>query len=85
MASVDRMNLHTSLPALACAPGGCAHLHESVAVLPWKDHWGERGVQLMARDYAMYENLVKQRPARALYPRVSLPVAAACGSPAPAG
>lgn len=69
MASVDRMNLH-----------------ESVAVLPWKDHWGERGAQLMARDYAMYENLVKQRPARAQgYPRVSLPVAAACGSPAPAG
>jgi hypothetical protein len=45
---------------LAC---GCASLHESVAALPWNDHWGDRGKQVMARDYAMCETLVEQRRA----------------------
>ncbi len=40
---------------------GCAQLHESVAALTWKDQWGNRGPQVLARDYRMCERLVEQR------------------------
>lgn len=40
---------------------GCAQLQPSVAGLPWQDAWGDRGRQVLARDYAMCERLVEQR------------------------
>ncbi|HQZ08070.1 MAG: hypothetical protein KBF63_11220 [Rhodoferax sp.] len=46
-----------ALPALTA----CASLHGSVASLPWKDAWGDRGTQVLARDHAMCEQLVEQR------------------------
>lgn len=46
-----------ALPMLAA----CSHLHESTAALPWKDGWGDRGSQVLARDHAMCERLVEQR------------------------
>jgi hypothetical protein len=39
----------------------CAQLLPSVAALPWQDAWGDRGHQVLARDYAMCERLVEQR------------------------
>ncbi|MCP5280707.1 MAG: hypothetical protein H6930_03730 [Rhodoferax sp.] len=41
----------------------CTHLHASVAALPWKDGWGDRGPQVLARDHAMCERLVEQHRA----------------------
>ena len=52
------------LPAAVLAVlllSSCAHMHESVAALSWQDHWGDRGRQVLARDYAMCERLVEQR------------------------
>ena len=39
----------------------CAYMPKSVADLPWVDLWGERGAQVLVRDYAMCESLVEQR------------------------
>lgn len=48
----------TGALVMLCA---CAQLHDSVAVLPWQDHWGDRGRQVLGRDHAMCERLVEQR------------------------
>ena len=39
----------------------CAQLPQSIKELDWKDASGERGEQVLARDYAMCEQLVEQR------------------------
>lgn len=50
------------LASSAClALGACAYLPQSVEALPWTDLWGDRGAQVLARDYAMCEELVEQR------------------------
>lgn len=46
-----------ALAALAA----CAQLHPSLAALQWKDGWGDRGAQVLARDHAMCARLVEQR------------------------
>jgi hypothetical protein len=39
----------------------CAQLPESIQELNWKDEWGNRGEQVLARDYEMCQTLVEQR------------------------
>jgi hypothetical protein len=39
----------------------CAQLPPSFKALDWKDDWGSRGEQVLARDYAMCQQLVEQR------------------------
>ena len=40
---------------------GCAQLPQSIKELNWKDEWGDRGDQVLARDYEMCQRLVEQR------------------------
>ncbi|MES2584896.1 MAG: hypothetical protein V4627_19385 [Pseudomonadota bacterium] len=50
------------LASAACLVlGACASLPASVEALPWKDLWGDRGAQVLARDYAKCEEVVEQR------------------------
>lgn len=46
---------------LALALAACAQLPASVDALQWEDAWGDRGRQVLARDYRMCEELVEQR------------------------
>ncbi len=39
----------------------CAYMPKSVEALPWVDLRGDRGAQVLVRDYAMCEQLVEQR------------------------
>jgi hypothetical protein len=39
---------------------GCAQMPDSMAALQWTDAWGDRGWQVMHRDYAMCVELVEQ-------------------------
>jgi hypothetical protein len=41
--------------------GACAQLPPAVKELGWKDQWGDRGEPVLARDYAMCQELVEQR------------------------
>ena len=38
----------------------CAQLPPSIKGLDWQDRWGDRGEQVLARDYAMCQELVEQ-------------------------
>jgi len=49
------------VPALALLLSACAQMPQSVKELDWKDRWGDRGEQVLARDYAMCLALVEQR------------------------
>ncbi|WP_395668129.1 hypothetical protein [Rhodoferax sp.] len=40
---------------------GCAQIPQAYAELPWKDMRGDRGSQVMARDFEMCERLVEAR------------------------
>lgn len=60
------MQIHSRIaPALAGAAAlllaACAELHPSLAQLQWKDGWGDRGAQVLARDHALCARLVEQR------------------------
>ena len=39
----------------------CAQLPASMKTLTWLDAWGDRGEQVLARDFRMCEELVEQR------------------------
>jgi hypothetical protein len=39
----------------------CASMPQAYAELPWKDMRGDRGDQVMARDFEMCEKLAEQR------------------------
>lgn len=39
----------------------CAGLPDAVGELRWKDQWGDRGAQVLARDYRQCEALVETR------------------------
>ncbi|RFO97763.1 hypothetical protein DIC66_07925 [Rhodoferax lacus] len=39
----------------------CAQLPAAIKDLNWKDRWGDRGEQVLSRDYAMCQELVEQR------------------------
>jgi hypothetical protein len=45
------------LTLLLCS---CAQLPQSMKELDWKDAWGDRGEQVLARDYEMCEQVVEQ-------------------------
>jgi hypothetical protein len=47
-----------ALGLLLCA---CAQLPQSIKELDWQDAWGNRGEQVLARDYEMCQRLVEQR------------------------
>lgn len=51
------------LPMLVCGLwlSACAQLPLAIKELDWKDRWGDRGEQVLARDYAMCQQLVEQR------------------------
>ena len=40
---------------------GCAQMPQAYAELPWKDLRGERGEQVMYRDFEMCERLAEKR------------------------
>lgn len=40
---------------------GCAQMPQAYAELPWKDMRGERGEQVMYRDFEMCERMSEQR------------------------
>lgn len=39
----------------------CTSLPDAVRELRWQDQWGDRGAQVLARDYRMCEALVESR------------------------
>ena len=45
----------------ALALAACASMPAAMSELSWQDQWGDRGRQVLVRDYAMCERLVEQR------------------------
>ena len=57
----DRVNAKFTGLLFVLLASACAQLPPSMKDLAWKDLWGDRGEQVLARDYAMCEALVEQR------------------------
>lgn len=60
MAQLKKIRMLCSL-WLLLGLGACASLPPSVQDLAWRDAWGDRGPQVLARDYAGCADAVESR------------------------